>query len=72
MRFQNPSLTKGAKVEIAQFASQLFSVRERENIITDLNTKITNVSWTNGYIEKTPIDLISKIYLFIATIPLTT
>lgn len=71
MRLQNPSLTKGAKVEIAQFASQLFLVGEEKNMITDPDTKITDVPWTHGYMKGTPVDLISKIYPFIATILLT-
>lgn len=72
MQLQNLSLTESAKVEIAQFASQILLVRKGENIITDPDIKITNVPWTYDYMEKIPMDLISKIYLFIAIIPLTT
>lgn len=70
MRLQNPSLTEGAKLEIAQFASQLLSVGEEKNMITDPDTKITTVSWIHDYMEGTPVDLISKIYPFISTVPL--
>lgn len=72
MQFQNSSLTEGAKVEIAQFVSQLFSIEKGENMITDPDRKIMNVSWTHSYMEGTPVNLISNIYLFIATIPLIT
>lgn len=71
MRLQNPSLTEGAKLGIGKFASQLLSVGEGENMITDPDTKITTVSWIHGYIEETSGDLISKIYPSISTIPLT-
>ncbi len=40
-------------------------------MVTDPGTKITSVSWIHGYLKEIPIDLISKIYLFISTIPLT-
>lgn len=44
MQLQNPSLTESAKLEIGKFASQLLSVGEGENIITDPDTKTTTVS----------------------------
>lgn len=45
---------------------------EEKNIVTDLGTRIISISWIYSYMKKIPVDLISKIYLFISTIPLTT
>lgn len=72
MRLQNPNLTEGAKLEIKNFAFQLFSVEEKKNIITNPNTKITSVFWIHGYMKRISIDLISKIYFSTLTILLTT
>lgn len=70
--FQNLNLIEGTKLEIEKFVSQLFLIRNEENMIIDPNTKITTVSWIYAYIEKTSVDLISKIYFSISTILLIT